>query len=894
MRRTFTSFITLVFVNYFFSIVLFLFFSGASAQSVPCPSVNAGADVTLNCGGNCTTLNATYTNIGSTTSYSVSSIAYSPVAAFNAGTPIIIGVDDLWSAALPLPFPFCFFGTTYSSVVAGSNGICTFNTAAAGGFCNWSLTSGATIPTASYGLGTTNSIMGPYQDIDPTFQGVIAWEIIGTTPCRKFVLNYYQVPYFGDPNSVSTLWCNSALYATSQIVLYETTNVIDIIIKDKPYCSLWNGGRAIEGIQNAAGTVGYAVPGRNNTVFTAYNDAWRFTPNAAPSMVSLSWRDALSNLIGTGNSVTVCPSATSTYTLSAHYGNCPGATTVDVSDQVTVTVPSALAAPTSVTNVSCAGGSNGSASVSVTGGTPGYTYLWSPSGGSGAAASNLAAGTYTVTVTDSHGCSVTSTATVAANPNPTVSSTIVTAMCPLSNQTISTAYTSSTYSDVTVCASSPSGYLTNNQTCTDPTNADCSGHFQKDSLIAPYAIMGGALTAASIQSVYVSLDTISGNNSRGCGDDNRLWLRSPGGVFYLLAGQKASNNTTTNLYKPTFTVAGTLGIIPNALGSYNLVGYRPDQGSLSSAPWIGEYPGATWSGNVNENYTHAAGQWMVYTNDQVGGPGCNPNGNYTKITEFCITFRTYPTLTYAWTVGQSSSSGCNSLLSSTTIPDPVFFSPTSGSYNCTYNLVVTDANGCTATSSVNLNCTALPVSLLNFIGKNTVFGNKLEWQTSAEINNHHFTVQRSTDGWHFDRDIVVMSLAVNGNSSHALYYTVMDADVKPGLYYYRLKQTDIDGLDKEMGTVAIEVKSDREIFNVKPNPTDGIAQVTYECQSEEEAFFRLYDDKGMQLIVKEITCRKGENSISLDLTGKPDGLYLISVSTVGNIYKARLILNRSK
>jgi hypothetical protein len=43
---------------------------------------------------------------------------------------------------------------------------------------------------------------------------------------------------------------------------------------------------------------------------------------------------------------------------------------------------------------------------------PGYTYLWSPTGGSGVTASNLTAGTYTVTVTDANGCSITSTATI--------------------------------------------------------------------------------------------------------------------------------------------------------------------------------------------------------------------------------------------------------------------------------------------------------------------------------------------------------------------------------------------------------------------------------------------------------------------------------------------------
>ncbi|HTL81620.1 MAG TPA: T9SS type A sorting domain-containing protein [Bacteroidia bacterium] len=68
----------------------------------------------------------------------------------------------------------------------------------------------------------------------------------------------------------------------------------------------------------------------------------------------------------------------------------------------------------SSTAVSCA--SLGSASVSVTGGVGPYTYSWAPSGGTSATASNLGAGNYTVTVTDSgSGCTMTSSVNVANN-----------------------------------------------------------------------------------------------------------------------------------------------------------------------------------------------------------------------------------------------------------------------------------------------------------------------------------------------------------------------------------------------------------------------------------------------------------------------------------------------
>ncbi|MEJ5995584.1 MBG domain-containing protein, partial [Pedobacter sp. Du54] len=70
----------------------------------------------------------------------------------------------------------------------------------------------------------------------------------------------------------------------------------------------------------------------------------------------------------------------------------------------------------SQTNISCFGGSNGTASVSPTGGTPGYTYSWAPSGGTAATATGLVAGSYTVTVTDANGCQATKTFTI-TQPN---------------------------------------------------------------------------------------------------------------------------------------------------------------------------------------------------------------------------------------------------------------------------------------------------------------------------------------------------------------------------------------------------------------------------------------------------------------------------------------------
>ncbi len=80
----------------------------------------------------------------------------------------------------------------------------------------------------------------------------------------------------------------------------------------------------------------------------------------------------------------------------------------------TITQPAAALASTiaSQTNVNCFGQTTGSATVTASGGTAPYTYAWSPSGGSNATATNLAAGSYTLTITDANLCTKTQSVTI--------------------------------------------------------------------------------------------------------------------------------------------------------------------------------------------------------------------------------------------------------------------------------------------------------------------------------------------------------------------------------------------------------------------------------------------------------------------------------------------------
>jgi hypothetical protein len=294
-----------------------------SAESTGCPEIDLGADIVLpECTDPCVDmqLTADVFESGETTSYEVCSIDYTPPFPFNSGTGFSIGTDDVWSPLIDLPFDFCFYGTNYSQIVVGSNGLISFELAYADGYCPYAFN--ANCPSADL---PRNSIFGAYHDIDPSVCGGASYAILGVAPCRVFVVNYNNVCHFS---------CNS-LHSTSQIVLYETTNAIEVYIEDKETCLGWNSGNALIGIQNAAGSTGLVANGRQTGPWSASNEAWRFTPTGVPNF-TVNWFGQ-DGYIGSGLSMTVCPSeAIQSYAADAVYTRCDG-TEITVSDFVTVT-----------------------------------------------------------------------------------------------------------------------------------------------------------------------------------------------------------------------------------------------------------------------------------------------------------------------------------------------------------------------------------------------------------------------------------------------------------------------------------------------------------------------------------------------------------------------------
>jgi subtilisin family serine protease len=105
---------------------------------------------------------------------------------------------------------------------------------------------------------------------------------------------------------------------------------------------------------------------------------------------------SVSNSCGTTSCANMCAGVYTLTTADIH--GCESAKVF------TITEPSALTATSSANNPSCGNCGDGSISLNASGGTPGYTYTWSPSGGNGPVATSLFNGCYSIIITDSKAC----------------------------------------------------------------------------------------------------------------------------------------------------------------------------------------------------------------------------------------------------------------------------------------------------------------------------------------------------------------------------------------------------------------------------------------------------------------------------------------------------------
>ncbi len=479
------------------------------------------------------------------------------VAGFYLNQPSQVNLsDDQWSGVVNVGFPFSFYGQNYTQCVIGSNGLISFNLANANGYCPWSLGGVTPLPNPAF-PSARNSIMLTYQDINPSLGGQIQYQTIGQAPNRRFIVLYKNIMMFS-----CTQQCNYMA-----IVLYETTNVFELHIGNKPICAGWNGGLAIQGSENNPMTVAHITPGRNNTVWSANQDARRFTPTApnnttqytmgqiAYTMVSspgtnFIWANTLGQTFPYNNGVLVVnnvPSPGPTgYFLS---GSACNTSIGSITNDTTWLSIGGSAVNVSVTNDVCSQ-SIGSVTANPTAGTPPFTYTWSPNIGNTQTINNLPAGTYTVTVQDASGCPATGTGVVGDTPAQ-YSSSSTQVSCPGGNDGTATANINPPAAGTTYnwsngqTTQTASNLIAGTYTCIVSTPTGCS-----DTVTAIVTeIPGMILTLSNVTNATC--------NSSNNGTATVNVTQGTPGYSYLWTGSGSISNIAIDLGAGTHTVTVT-------------------------------------------------------------------------------------------------------------------------------------------------------------------------------------------------------------------------------------------------------------------------------------------------------------------------------------------------
>jgi gliding motility-associated-like protein len=406
-----------------------------------------------------------------------------------------------------------------------------------------------------------------------------------------------------------------------------------------------------------------------------------------------------------------------------------------------ISQPTALSLNTSSTAATC-GASNGAASVSISGGTAPYSTVWS-SGASGNNASSLAAGSYTVTVTDAKGCSATQSVGVSNSSGPSLSllsSTYVS--CKGGNNASASISASGGLAPYTFSWSGgQSGTSVNNLTAGSHTATvtdanGCSASIQVN-ISEPAAIsISNAPTAASCGQPNGS---IQANVTGGTAPYSYSWNSSPVQTTALASGLNAANytltvtdakgcvqtksETLTGTTLPALTI-NTLQVSCNA-GSD---GSAAAVGSAGTAPYSIQWSSGTSGTSVAGL---AAGSYSATLTDAAG---CTATKNFTINQPTALSLNTSST---AATCGASNGAASVSISGGTAPYSTVWSSGTSGNNASSlaagsYTVTVTDAKGCSATQSVGVSNSSGPsLSLLSSTYVSCKGGNNASASISA-------------------------------------------------------------------------------------------------------------------------------------------------------------------
>ena len=302
-------------------------------------------------------------------------------------------------------------------------------------------------------------------------------------------------------------------------------------------------------------------------------------------------------------------SGTGTFTVGAgtHFFTVTDGTGDTATTTIVVTEPSAIVTSSTQSNVSCNGLTDGTVNLTGSGGTPSYTFLWS-NGATTEDLSGLAAGTYTVVLTDVNGCTVGDSITI-TEPAVLAATTTTT-----SNPT--TCLGTNGMIDITVTGGTTGyTYLWSNGVTSEDQTALAAGTYSvtvTDANACSASVTSVTLTDPALPSV-----TISGTSTICNGTSTTL--TGAGAVSYVwTGGPSTATNTISPTTSTTYTVTGTdansCSNTATQLVTVNSVNIATTTSGVtitasataSSYQWINCPSGSLLAGATTQSYTATA------------------------------------------------------------------------------------------------------------------------------------------------------------------------------------------------------------------------------------------------------------------------------------------------
>ncbi len=603
-------------------------------------------------------------------------------------------------------------------------------------------------------------------------------------------------------------------------------------------------------------TGGLTITNPSTTTATCIgNGAATIAVSGGSGNYTISWN---TNPLQTGLTATNLSAGVYTVTVSDSTAGMCGA--------LSVTIP--YAGPvltTSTTGVNCS--TLGSATVNVSGGTSPYTYSWSPLGGNAATATNLPAGIYTVSVTDSTGCIISSTDTVQNNSNLSVITLTTPDSCPspagFMQAIVSGGQPPYTYSWMPggQTTSSVSNQLAGTYTVDVTDSAGC--------VISSVVTVGPATNQTTV--------AITGTNFFNCGDSIQLLANSPySPATFVWSPSTYLNNP--NIQNP---VATPYAQITYTVTATSQCGTGTDTFTLSPSPASNTNNeliclvtvDTAISKNVviwERNNSPVGGSYTIYRETNSTGVyaaiGSQPISAFTTYTDLIADPNLYASRYRITTVDSCGIESDLFMLHHRTI-----FLQLSNAIPAGYNLSWSMYEGATI-SNYEIYRGSNP-GMLSLIG--TVSANTFTYTDAAPPVGPQF--------------YVVLALPNTGACVPSL--RLLDAaamrNTNPAV------QSTLGSLSNIVLTTEVSVNENNILensMNIIPNPGNGNFQLSMSLAHAQKIEVLVYDNLGRKVYSQNENASGGNYSATMNLSSLSSGIYSVQVITANGFAVKRLVI----